>query len=72
MYAIIRQYHHACVCIYIYISSVYVYIKYIYIKYIVQSTDTCSLISVSWYNLDMAWQLYFIYIYIYFEQCFAG
>ena len=61
-----------CVYIYIYISSVYVYIKYIYIKYIVQSTDTCSLISVSWYNLDMAWQLYFIYIYIYFEQCFAG
>ena len=38
---------------------------YIYI-YIVQSTDTCfavpQLISVSWYNLDMAWQLY-IYIY---------
>ena len=29
---------------------------YIYI-YIVQSTDTCF-ISVAWYNLDMAWQLF--------------
>ena len=39
----------------------YIYTVYIYI-YIVQSTDMCfavpQLISVAWYNLDMAWQLF--------------
>ena len=42
------------------ILKIYLYIN-VYI-YIVQSTDTCftvpQLISVAWYNLDMAWQLF--------------
>ena len=43
------------------LGSLLIYIYYIYI-YIVQSTDTCfavpQLISVAWYNMDMAWQLF--------------